>query len=64
MWQSWINAILGLWVIAVPFTGMAGSTLVWTLAVTGVVVAVLSLWSAYEIGAERDEGTAMRHAHS
>jgi hypothetical protein len=64
MWQSWISAILGLWVIAVPFTGIAGSALMWTLAVTGIVVAALSLWSAYEVGAEREEEVVIRHAHS
>jgi len=42
MWQQWVNAVLGLWVIVVPFTGMTGSTLMWTLVVTGIAVAVLA----------------------
>lgn len=46
MWQQWVNAILGLWVIAIPFTGLAGSALMWTLVVTGLVVAVLGFWGA------------------
>jgi Sec-independent protein secretion pathway component TatC len=64
MWQQWVNVIVGLFVIAVPFTGMAAATMMWTLIVSGVVIVGLSLWSAYEISAEREEGTAMRHAHS
>jgi hypothetical protein len=60
MWQQWVNAILGLWVIAVPFTGLAGNTLMWTLVVTGIVVAVLGVWGA----ASGQTDNAMRHAHS
>ena len=48
MWQQWINAILGLWVIAVPFIGISGSALIWTLAITGIVIAVLGVWGAQE----------------
>lgn len=48
MWQQWINAILGLWVIAVPFIGITGSALVWTLAITGIVIAVLGIWGAQQ----------------
>jgi hypothetical protein len=49
MWQQWVNAILGLWVIAIPFIGIAGSALTWTLAITGIVIAVLGVWGAQEI---------------
>ncbi|MDR3571807.1 MAG: hypothetical protein P4L81_06480 [Candidatus Pacebacteria bacterium] len=48
MWQQWVNAILGLWVIAVPFIGITGSAMVWTLAITGVVIAVLGVWGAQQ----------------
>ena len=48
MWQQWINAILGLWVIAVPFLALTGASLMWTLVVTGVVVAALAVWGAME----------------
>ncbi len=44
MWQQWINGILGLWVIAMPFLGLAGNTLTWTMVVTGVIIAVLGFW--------------------
>ncbi|MDE1925476.1 MAG: SPW repeat protein [Patescibacteria group bacterium] len=45
MWQDWVNGILGLWIIVVPFIGLTGASLVWTLAVTGIVIAVLGFWS-------------------
>jgi len=48
MWQQWLNAILGLWVIAVPFIGITGAALVWTLAITGIVIAVLGVWGAQQ----------------
>ncbi|HEV3245011.1 MAG TPA: hypothetical protein VG102_01500 [Candidatus Paceibacterota bacterium] len=48
MWQQWLSAILGLWVIAVPFIGITGTALVWTLAITGIVVAILSVWGAQQ----------------
>lgn len=48
MWQQWLNGILGLWIIIVPFLGMQGSSFTWTLAVTGVIVAVLGFWGALE----------------
>lgn len=48
MWQQWINGILGLWMIIVPFLGLQGSTFTWTLAITGVVVAILGFWGALE----------------
>ena len=46
MWQQWVNGVLGLWVIVVAFLGFTGATLMWTLAITGVVVAVLGFWGA------------------
>ncbi len=63
IWQQWVNAILGLWVIAVPFTGLAGSALMWVLVITGIVVAVLGAWGA--VSTQNSEvGSSMRHAHS
>jgi len=46
MWQDWINGVLGLWVILMPFLGFdpgLGKTLT---IVTGVVIAVLGFWAA------------------
>jgi hypothetical protein len=63
MWQQWINAILGLWVIAVPFTGMSGDALTWTLAITGIVIAALGFWGAWESSSEQEEMRATRLQH-
>ena len=46
MWQQWVNAILGLVVIAVAFMGLAPATMMWTLIVVGAVVAILGFWGA------------------
>lgn len=49
MWQQWINTILGLWVVALPFIGIqSSSAFTWTLAVTGIVIALLAAWGAME----------------
>lgn len=67
MWQQWVNTILGLWVIAIPFVGMTAASMVWTLVITGAVIAILGLWGA---GVEATERTHMqemeaqlRHQH-
>lgn len=52
MWQQWILALLGLWVIAVPFMGFDTAGLMWTLAITGLAIAVLSVWRAADITPE------------
>lgn len=46
MWQQWVNAVLGLWIVAVPFIGMNGANLMWTLVVSGIIVSGLALWGA------------------
>jgi hypothetical protein len=48
MWQQWLNAIIGLWVIAVPFVGITGTALMWTLAISGAVIAILGIWGAQQ----------------
>lgn len=60
MWQQWVNGILGLWVIVVPFLGLTGTQNTWTLAVTGIVIAVLGFWGASAHTAMSEGG--MRHA--
>jgi hypothetical protein len=50
MWQSWINGILGLWVIITPFVGAANTTV---LVITGVVIAILGFWAAASSGSSR-----------
>jgi hypothetical protein len=49
MWQQWVNGILGVWTITVPFLGLTGDTLTWTLVITGVAIAVLGFWSGTEV---------------
>lgn len=46
MWQHWINALLGLAVIVVPFIGLSASAFSWTLAILGIAIAVIGLWGA------------------
>ena len=50
MWQSWINGILGLWVIITPFVGAANTTV---LVITGIVIAILGFWAAASSGSSR-----------
>jgi len=44
MWQQWANLVLGLWVIAIAFLGLSAYALMWTLVVTGIIIAGLALW--------------------
>ncbi|MFZ2887259.1 MAG: hypothetical protein WA021_05565 [Minisyncoccia bacterium] len=46
MWQQWVNALLGLWVIALAFLGLSSEAQMWTLAVTGLVIGGLAMWGA------------------
>jgi hypothetical protein len=47
-WLSWVNAVLGVWLIIAPFilgfSGMTGSK--WTNIVVGVGIAIFGAWSA------------------
>jgi hypothetical protein len=54
MWQHWVNALLGLAVIAVPFLGLSVNAMTWTLAIIGIAVAALGFWGATT---ETDFGT-------
>jgi hypothetical protein len=48
MWQQWLNGLLGLWLIALPFTMGLGTGVTWTLVITGAGVAILGFWGAIE----------------
>lgn len=61
MWQQWVNVILGLWVIMVPFLGMTNSGFTWSLVISGVVIAALGLWGASETASERKSGAMAHH---
>jgi len=44
MWQSWVTGIVGIWLIISSFIDVLRGT--WNLLIFGIVVAVLSFWSA------------------
>lgn len=48
MWKQWINAILGLVVLATPFLNLSVGAFTWTLAIAGIIIAILAVWSATE----------------
>ncbi|MEK9156138.1 MAG: SPW repeat protein [Patescibacteria group bacterium] len=48
MWQQWVNGILGIWVLLVPFLGFTPEALTSVLVVTGLVIAILGFWGAAE----------------
>jgi hypothetical protein len=50
-WASWVNLILGIWLIISPYAlGFAGySTPTTNNIIFGIVVGILALWSAYSM---------------
>lgn len=64
MWKQWSNALLGAAIIVVPFLGLTGATLAWTLVIMGAVVLILSLWTAGEVSKEEYEQVVAEHKHS
>jgi len=61
-WQHWVNAVLGLWVLAVPFFfGIADTSLMWTLVISGLVIAALGVWGATDTQSERSESRRLAH---
>ena len=48
MWQQWLNALLGLAVIAVPFLNMTDQSFMWTLSILGIAIAALGTWGAVQ----------------
>ncbi len=61
MWQQWINAILGVWTIIVPFLGFTAATFTWVLAITGIVIAVLAIWGVGEESTERQHTAELEY---
>lgn len=57
MWKQWVNAILGLLVLAVPFLNLSTGAFTWTLAIAGIVIAALAVWSVSESSAEARSGS-------
>jgi len=60
MWQTWVNALLGLWLIASAYM-LTGSTLMTNLVLSGIVIAGLALWDGV---AEMNYHDKMEHSHA
>lgn len=41
MWTQWVNGLLGIWIIIVPFLSMSPGALRSTLVISGIVIAIL-----------------------
>jgi hypothetical protein len=51
MWQAWINAIIGLWFIAVAFTFVRSETFnTINGLITGLILLILGIWAAVKYG--------------
>ncbi|MDP3762964.1 MAG: SPW repeat protein [bacterium] len=46
MWKHWVNGVLGLWVIIMPYLGFTATAHQILMVVAGIVIAVLSFWAA------------------
>ncbi|MBU6231998.1 MAG: SPW repeat protein [Patescibacteria group bacterium] len=62
MWQSWLNGVLGLWILVSPFIGIGdvSSGMTTNMVIVGIVVAILGFWAA---GVETAHGEH-RHQHA
>lgn len=46
-WLSWVNVVLGIWLIVSPFfTGVSTVSMFWNGIISGIIVAALALWSS------------------
>ena len=53
-WASWVNAILGIWLIISPWIyGFAGTGQQWNSIIVGIVVLIIGFWG----GAEHTEAS-------
>ena len=51
---SWINLLLGIWLIASPFIlGITSLAVIWNNIILGVIVAVMAVWSATAVTQEK-----------
>ena len=57
-WPSWINVIVGAWLIIAPFAlGFSASVeAMWSHIIAGAAVVVLALWSALSTPGEHQQG--------
>lgn len=60
-WLSWVNLILGIWLIIAPFVlNYSGVTARYNDVILGIIVGVISLWSVYA----HNPATGGHHAHA
>ena len=59
-WPSWVNLILGAWLVIAPFIlGNNNSSAIWTQVISGLVIGLVALaslsatWSAFRRGHEQ-----------
>jgi hypothetical protein len=64
MWKQWVNALLGLGTIVVPFLGLTGSALTSTLVIMGAIILILSIWTTTEVSRDEYEEVVSHHRHS
>jgi hypothetical protein len=41
MWRNTLNGVLGLAIILIAFLGLSGPALMWTLAISGILIAIV-----------------------
>lgn len=46
MWKHWVNGVLGLWIVAMPYLQL-GNQHANLMVVTGLVIAALSFWEVF-----------------
>lgn len=59
-WAAGISGLFGLWMIASPFVFAAGSALLWSDVIAGIVVACLGAYNVYD--AEQVSASGSRSA--
>ena len=53
MWQSWVLAIIGIWVIIMSYLGLSESAMTSWHWITGIVIIILGVWGAVDRGTAR-----------
>ena len=48
MWKHWVNGILGLLIVLLPYLGLTSIIEKFVLVVTRVIIAILAFWSLSE----------------
>lgn len=48
MWKNWLNGILGIWVVIIPFLNFSLAWQRTVLIFSGFIIAILGFWSFYE----------------